>query len=49
MTMQQRRLATYSVLIIGLAFVIAAFEPHRHVLAAVWPYMTAFWDYYIAF
>lgn len=33
----------------ALGVVFAVFEPHRHILAAVWPYMTAFWDYYIAF
>ena len=49
MTMQQRRFATYTVLSIGFGFVIAIFEPHRHAIAAVWPYVTAFWDYYIAF
>lgn len=33
----------------ALGIVVAAFEPHRHILAAIWPYLTDFWFTYIAF
>ena len=36
-------------LAVTLGFLIAAFEPHRHFLAAAWPLIDSFWFTYIAF
>jgi hypothetical protein len=41
------------ILAVALAVTLGAWvaiaEPHRHLLAAVWPVFTSLWDYYIAF
>lgn len=33
------------ILAAALGIIIAAFEPHRHFLAAVWPVITDYFDY----
>lgn len=48
MTTTIRRILAVA-LAVTLGFAIAAFEPHRHILAAVWPLIDSFWFTYIAF
>jgi hypothetical protein len=45
MTQPQRRAITFTVLAIIAGVTLAATETHRHLLAAVWPSITAFFDY----
>lgn len=49
MTAQNRRALTLTTLAVILAGAIAIFEPHRHILAALWPHLTSFWNTHIAF
>lgn len=44
MTYTARRILAVA-LAATLGVIIAAFEPHRHLIAAVWPTLTAFFDY----
>ena len=48
MTIQIRRFLAVA-LAVTLGAVIAITDIHRLLLAAVWPFVTDFWAYYIAF
>lgn len=48
MTVTQRRILAVA-LAVTLGAWLAIAEPHRHMLAAVWPALKHFWNYYIAF
>ena len=48
MTFTARRILGLAV-IATLGALIAIYEPHRVILAAIWPAVTGFWFTYIAF
>lgn len=45
MSQENRRAITLTVLAITAGVTLAATEAHRHLIAAVWPSLTAFFDY----
>lgn len=49
MTQANRRFITLATLSVVLGVLIATTEFHRLALAWAWPFVTAFWDTYIAF
>ena len=44
MTASTRRFITITILM-TLSLVFLANDMHRHLIAAVWPHLEAFWDY----